>query len=262
MNNNPPEMSPPVNPDKRLSVDDEFQFACGPHVPCFTECCRKLELLLTPFDVLKLRKSLGMPAADVLDTHCHMRWRTSHGFPEVLLKMESDDDQRCPFVTREGCSIYENRPGACRIYPLGRASTKHPLDGTRREFYFTVRESHCRGFEEPCSWKVGGWLADQGMQEYNKFNDLLMELYVYRSRGKQLTLGPQHLQMFVMACYNLDRFRDFIFKSPFLTKFEISSDTVDELRDDDYRLLEFAFQWLKFALFSEPTLVVRGQEAK
>ncbi|MDQ7781995.1 MAG: YkgJ family cysteine cluster protein [Desulfomonilaceae bacterium] len=262
MNNNPPPTTTPVNPDKRLSVDDEFQFACGPHVPCFTECCRKLDLLLTPFDVLNLRKVLGISSAEFLDSYCRIRVETAHGFPEILLKMDSGEDRRCPFVTRAGCSIYLNRPGACRIYPLGRASTKHPMDGTRKEFYFTVREDHCRGFDEPCTWRVEDWLSDQGMHEYNKINDLLMELYVYRTRGRRVTLGPSHIQMFMMACYNLDRFRDFIFNSPFLSKFEVPSDAVEELRGDDVRLLEFAFRWLKFALFSEPTMVVRGQRGE
>ena len=44
-----------VNPAVRLSVDDTFRFGCGPHVPCFTECCGKLELVLTPYDVLRLK---------------------------------------------------------------------------------------------------------------------------------------------------------------------------------------------------------------
>ena len=69
-------------------------------------------------------------------------------FRNLLLKMDSANENRCPFVTPQGCSVYEDRPGACRMYPLGRASTSHPLDGSRREFYFTVKEDHCRGFEQ------------------------------------------------------------------------------------------------------------------
>ena len=99
------------------------------------------------------------------------------------------------------------------------------------------------------------------MEEYNAMNDLLMELYVHRTRGQRITLGPQHIQMFMMACYNLERFRDFIFESPFLRKFEIDAELTESLRNDDFRLLEFAFQWLKFALFGEPTLTVRTEPA-
>jgi uncharacterized protein len=249
-----------VDTDSRLCQDDTFAFACGPEVPCFTECCGKLELLLTPYDVLRLRTRLSITSEDFLNSYTIMRWKTGHGFPEVLMKMDSAT-KRCPFVTPAGCSLYEDRPGACRIYPLGRAASSHPMDGSRQEFYFIVRESHCRGFEQKEKWKVREWLADQGMQEYNRLNDLLMELYVLKARGKAVALGHQHMQMFVMSCYNLEKFRNFVLESGFLTKFEIDNMLVEKLTNDDTALLEFAFRWLRFALFREPTLAVKGYQA-
>ena len=250
-----------IDLDNRLSLDDTFQFACGPQVPCFTECCGKLELSLTPYDVLRLRRRLGMTSEQFLDTHTIIRRSTPHGFPEVMMQMDPATGKRCPFVKPDGCSVYEDRPGACRIYPLGRAATRHPVDDTPREFYFTVREEHCRGFEENRTFTVREWIEDQGIGEYNKFNDLLMDLYVMKSRRKAISLGPSHMQMFIMACYNTARFRDFIFKSPFLKKFQVDPDLVQTLKQDDVKLLEFAFQWLRFALFQEPTLTIRQDAA-
>jgi len=126
--------------DKKLTRNDSFCFECGPHVPCFTECCGKLQLCLTPYDTLRLRKRLGMTADEFMDRHTDLRLRTLHGFPELMMKMSENESKRCPFVTDSGCSVYEDRPGACRIYPLGRASKKHPMTGLSQEFYFTVRE--------------------------------------------------------------------------------------------------------------------------
>jgi Fe-S-cluster containining protein len=37
----------------------------------------------------------------------------------VKLSMGRDEGHRCPFVTDKGCSIYEDRPEACRLYPVG-----------------------------------------------------------------------------------------------------------------------------------------------
>ena len=68
--------------------------------------------------------------------------------------------------------------------------------------------------------------------------------------------------MFVMACYNTERFRDFIFKSGFLQKFDIDEEVVAGLLQNDVKLLEFAFLWLKFALFHEPVLTPKLQTAK
>jgi uncharacterized protein len=242
--------------DQRLCSDDTFEFACGPEVSCFTECCGKLELLLTPYDVLRLRKRLNITTADFLDHHTVVRWKTRHGFPEVMMRMDKSRDGRCPFVTEKGCSVYEDRPGACRIYPIGRASTKNPVDGSPREFFFTVREAHCRGFEENRRWTIKEWLSDQGIENYNRINDLLMELYVLKFSRPGLQLNSKHMQMYMMACYNLERFRDFVFQSGFLRKFRLEPELVEQLSHDDQALLEFAFRWLRFAFFQEPVLEV------
>ncbi len=234
----------------------------GPRFPVSPSAAEDWNCSLLPTMSCGSEKGSGSPPRTFLDTHTIMRWATGHGFPEIMMKMDSDNDKRCPFVTPRGCSVYEDRPGACRIYPLGRAATKHAMDGTPREFYFPVREDHCKGFEQKRQWTVRGWLADQGMEDYNRLNDLLMELYVLKARGRGIALGPQHMQMFTMACYNTERFRDFIFKSGFLQKFDIDEEVVADLRQNDVKLLEFAFQWLKFALFHEPVLRPKLQAAK
>jgi uncharacterized protein len=241
---------------ERLSVDDDFTFSCGPHVPCFTECCGRLELLLTPYDVLRLKKELSISAEAFIDEFTTMRFKTHHGFPEFLMKMDSES-KRCPFVTPQGCSVYENRPGACRIYPLGRAATTNPLDDVKHEFYFPVVEDHCRGFEQTKTWKIKEWLEDQGMADYNRVNDLLMDIYVKRTRGKSVPLDEKHIQMFVMSLYNLEKFRNFLFNSGFLKKFELDSARSDEMSHNDIALLEFAFEWLRFVIFREPTIKIK-----
>ena len=61
----------------------------------------------------------------------------------------------------------------------------------------------------------------------------------------------------MMACFNTEKFRDFIFKSAFLQKFDIKEETVNEIRTNDEALMKFAFLWLKFALFGETTIEVK-----
>lgn len=95
-------VAPGLDPNTRLTVDDSFRFGCGPHVPCFTECCGKLELLLTPYDVLRLKTRLNASSADFLDMYTTTRWRTPHGFPDMVMRMEPAPDKRCPFVTDRG----------------------------------------------------------------------------------------------------------------------------------------------------------------
>jgi hypothetical protein len=59
------------------------------------------------------------------------------------------------------------------------------------------------------------------------------------------------LQMFFMASYNLDRFRDFIFDSNFLNVFQLPAQIRKDIKNDDTSLMMFAFDWLKFSLFGD-----------
>jgi len=63
--------------------------------------------------------------------------------------------------------------------------------------------------------------------------------------------------MFFMASYNLDKFRDFLFKSGFFDRFEVDSDLKKKLPDNDTTLMLFAFDWLKFSLFGEKTMQLK-----
>ena len=76
------------------------------------------------------------------------------------------------------------------------------------------------------------------------------------------TLDPKRMHMLYTACYDLDTFRTFVFESSFVDRFEIPSDELEELKTNDEALLQFAFKWLRFALFAEPTLQVKEDEAE
>ena len=70
--------------------------------------------------------------------------------------------------------------------------------------------------------------------------------------------------MFYLACYDLDKFRNFLFDSTFFEKFEIDKTTRSKMKEDDVELLKFGYRWLRFALFGEKTIPVKGEvlEAK
>jgi hypothetical protein len=61
------------------------------------------------------------------------------------------------------------------------------------------------------------------------------------------------------ACYDLDKFREFVFGSSLLQRFEVDEDFVEEMRYDDEGLLRFAFLWLRFSLFGERTVKAKAE---
>jgi len=237
--------------------DQKFRFACHKDLPCFTKCCANLNMVLTPYDVLRLKNRLNLSSEVFLETYTTSYIDQAYGVPVVRLKMNGDETRRCPFVSRKGCAVYEDRPGACRLYPLGRAASKKSEECAAGEHYFVVKESHCLGFNEKQEWTVQEWIIDQGVDEDNEINDLFMNITAGRQAKTIKALSDQKIQMFYMACYNLDEFRTFIFETTFLHKFNIAKDVLTHIKTDDMKLMAFAVKWLKFCLFGEKTLQIR-----
>lgn len=237
--------------------DDGFSFACHPGVPCFTECCRDLRLLLTPCDILRLKTRLGLGARDFIDQYGDEVYDDRRHLPMIHLKMREDERKTCPFVSPQGCLVYEDRPSACRIYPIARASRVHPVQGTVQESFFVLHEEHCRGFEEPRRWSLTQWVEDQGLDAYVELNDVWMAILTHPRLVRGNPPTAQQQQMFYLASYNLDRFREFVFGSRFLTAFDLPEGELERIRENDEALLGLALKWLRFSLCGEKTLEMR-----
>jgi len=236
---------------------NKFKFRCHPGIPCFTECCADLNLVLTPYDVVRMKHTLKLSSQDFLERYTTTKMDRRSRFPMIHLKMTPDKHRTCPFVSPRGCRIYEDRPGACRIYPLGRAALKVNREPNTREKFFVVAEKHCLGFQEEKEWTVDEWMKNEGVDEYNVMNDQWLEIIT-----SSMALGPEKevprkIQMFLMASYNLDTFRQFVFKSKFFERFTVPSALKKKLAVDDIELMKFSFKWLKFSLFGERTLQIK-----
>lgn len=234
-----------------------FRFGCGRGLSCFNRCCAGLRLILTPYDVLRMKRRLGMPSDRFLDEYTETFLEKGDRFPMVRLKMTEGPEQACPFVAREGCRIYEDRPGACRLYPLGRASSSPGGPHRARQNFFLVREDHCMGFQEKGEWTPEEWLSHEGLADYLEYNDRWLEIVTAGGPLGERDILRKH-QMFFMVSYNLDRFRSFVLESRFLQRFEVEPELAARLPKDDISLLELGFDWLKFGLFGEKTMKPRS----
>ncbi len=251
MNSNPKQ--PPFKP----LTGNTFKFRCYKGIECFTKCCADLKLVLTPYDILRMKNRLGIPSDNFLDKYTDQETDSQSRFPMVRLKMNQDEKRSCPFVSPDGCTIYEDRPGACRIYPLGRAATKPDVRTNALEKFFLVIEDHCLGFQEDREWTIEEWMKNEGVYEYNAMNDQWLGIIT-----SQKDLGPEKdhhrkIQMFFMASYNLDRFREFVFKSKFFELFNVEPGIKERLAFDDVELMKYAFDWLKFSLFGDKTIQLK-----
>jgi len=234
-----------------------FRFACHPGVVCFTECCRDLKLLLTPYDVIRLKNRLGLSSGDFLDRYTDCGFDEDRPLPMAYLQMSENERKTCPFVSAKGCIVYEDRPSACRIYPIARASRLHRVHGLVLENYFVLHEDHCMGFKEEQFWKMDEWLRDQGLQHYYELNDLWMGI-VTHPMLRNARLPQKQQQIFYFASYNSDKFREMVFNSRFLSLFEIEGDEIEQIRTNETTLLKFAFKWMQCSLLGEGILKPRA----
>ena len=227
-----------------------FRFACHPGVPCFGACCSDLNLMLTPYDVLRLRRALGEDSRTFLTTRAEIAVAPDTGLPQLRLRMLESPGRPCPFLRAEGCAVYADRPGACRTYPLGRATRPDPdgPEGAVRERFFLVQEPHCRGFEQPTRWTSDTWLADQGLVAYNTANDRVMALMA-RIRATGRPADPRHANMALLALYQQDSFARFLVDMGVLERLDLSPERRAAVLADEEARLAFALDWLAMLLF-------------
>lgn len=240
----------------KLEPGSRFTFACHKGLPCFTRCCYGIDIILTPYDILRMKQRLGLSADDFLVAYTTLEILEKTQLPVPRLRMQEDGG--CPFVTPKGCSIYEDRPATCRYYPLGMAVLKKQDLPEKENFYFMIREAHCLGWGESKRWTVAEWRADQGVDLYDEVNRGWMDFVIRkRSLGPQAQLSEKALRLFFMVSTNVERFRRFVFESRFLSLYEVPPSRVEQLRTDDVALLRFGMEWLESVFFGVPHVRLR-----
>lgn len=229
---------------KPIKPEDSFAFSCHKGVSCFTECCRMLELALSPYDVLRLRHAAKKTSTELLGQCIIMEQESGEPFPRFYLTMVDDGRASCVFVSKDGCTVYSDRPAACRTYPLGRAVQKK-TDGSVSEHFIIIQENHCCGFFEPTSQTPIEYTADQELSRYNHFNDLVAGILQHDIIRKGLIPSKKQIELFTLALYNLDDFRRQVRRGKIVFP---DAEKIGELGDEE--LLETNIAWIEKQLFN------------
>ena len=233
-----------------LTPNSPFRFRCHPGLGCFTTCCRDVNIFLTPYDILRIKRRLNISSEQFLSQYTVTLIPKTSGFPLVVLKMRQDKQKTCPFVGRSGCSIYEDRPWSCRMYPLDRGEQ----DG---QFHRIADPSVCLGLKEKETRKVRDYFHDQGIDPYEEMEVALRKLTSDPRLSREMIENQEIQEMLRMALYDLDRFRRFVFESRFLDIFQVDEETVERIREDDFELMKLAHRWLEFGLISGDAFKIR-----
>ena len=247
----------PVNPIE-LTLESPFQFSCHKNIACYNACCKSIDITLTPYDILRLKRRLELDSKDFVAQYTVPFELDFHGMPGLKM-VKKQGTTECVFLTEEGCGVYQDRPAACRYYALGSMGVRRKDAVDVDDIYFVVKESHCLGHFEPKTQTVREYREEQGIEGYDEMNREWRDL-VIKKRSSGPTIGApsaRSLQLFDMCSYDMDSFREFIQTEGFMAVFDLTSEELDLLRTNEDELLRFAMRFLKQVLFGERTIPIR-----
>ncbi len=229
-----------------------IRFNCHKGVSCFNACCKRADVTLAPYDVLRLKKRLGMTSEEFLDKHTVPFQMDQDGVPG--LKMKTTDEGVCLLLDGEnGCSVYADRPTVCRYYPVALLNVREKDSSDPAEKYSLIKEEHCKGHEEAREISVADYRQEQGCVEYDDMNREWYRLILKKKSAGPAVGKPSEmsLQVFFMASYNLDTFRRFVLSDSFRNTYKLSDVFYSGVEKSDEALLDFGFRFLRQVLFAE-----------
>ena len=233
---------------EKLGIDDSFNFSCSSDLECFNKCCRDINLFLTPYDILRIKRRLDITSNEFLKIYTIPLFPEEIGHPVILMKMIPDETKNCPFVGDEGCMIYTDRPWSCRSFPL------EPVPDGATPMFQIVRRDFCMGFEKGRPHTVKKWRDTQNAALYEEMNNEWKKITHHENFTSNNLLEGNARDMFFLGSYNIDEFRNLVFKGDFLKYFDMDKKVLKNIKSNETELLKFAFRWMRQVLFGENTL--------
>jgi uncharacterized protein len=219
-----------------LKAAGSFCFACHDNLPCFTRCCRDVNIYLTPYDIIRLRRSLKIGSGEFLSKYTRHFIAQEIHIPVVQLEM-NPETLYCKLVTDEGCSVYENRPWACRMFPLD-------LGKKSDEYRLMAGKERCLGLNESSTWVVEDWLNSQSVQPHVVM-DHAFQAVLPPPDFKPWTAVEAGLGQLLFLAYDLDRFALLLDDSRLRAIYDLDDDLLLRVREDDEALLKLAFIYIR-----------------
>ena len=230
----------------------KIRFRCHKGIACWNACCSNIDISLTPYDIVRLKQHLDISSGELLQKYT-VPYELEPGCIAGVKLRPVENGTACQFMTEKGCSVYEDRPTACRYYPVALLSMRKQDEYTDTNSYALVKEEHCRGHLEPRSLSIDEYRGEQGVDEYDELARGWRQLILKKKSSGPSVGKPtkRSLQLFFMVCYDIDRFRAFVISKGFTELYDLPADEMTKLLADDTELMLFGFRFLKQVLFGE-----------
>jgi uncharacterized protein len=232
-----------------LSLQSKFTFHCHDGLACFNRCCRTPTIILSPYDILRLRECLGITSGEFLQRYTRRESEEMSNLPLVFLDPFRPTGDGCPFLGDRGCRVYRQRPAACRLFPITMGSQLTSLGVV--DYYFCRKLDYCQGFATDAAWTVESWQASQGFQEYDQGRRAWLEIIL--RQGLRGPVDGRVQELFATIAYDLDKVRQLLSEPAFRKACDVDAEEWEHLDTaaSDLALLDFSYRYLRSVLFSE-----------
>ena len=167
-----------ISDGKLYEKNDMVKAGCNGCRGC-SACCRGMgsSVILDPFDFFRLTAELPFTFETLMEDKIELN--VVDGIVLPNLKMSSGDEA-CGFLDENGrCSIHPQRPGICRLFPLGRyyGLTPNEEEGGKtskaytrfaRGFRYFLQAHECPA-PNKTKVKVSRWVDTPDLAQYEQF---------------------------------------------------------------------------------------------
>ena len=215
---------------------EKFNFKCQ----MTGNCCYKMEIFLNPFDILQIASALGTSTTETIDRYLLFLENRKQGFPRPIFKAAREGF--CSFNIDKKCTIHQNRPLSCRLFPL--AKKKNIIYNTNSDF--------CLGLKIGEEISLQDYLLQEGAGLYIVEADSyykLMEKIMGKTDFSQVNIYLKDI--FYLVLYDIDKvFNEYSYlKLSSMEKLALSLNIAEYIAENYFPLKEYSKEELLENIF-------------
>ncbi len=143
---------------KEFSRSSRFSYQCN---RC-ARCCIGRQISLNPYEICRLAQNKGLSTTKFIADYINVE----------TMSLRHHPDGSCLLLTESQCGVYEDRPLACRLYPLGRRKS---VSGAET-FEAIPPDPQTKGIYSDTG-TVGDFLHQQEVNSHLLFADRYLHFY-------------------------------------------------------------------------------------
>lgn len=198
----------------KMGLDGTFQFRCKACGKC---CKHRDDVLLTPYDLFRIARTLGRTPKEILNHYCECYIGHSSKLPVIRIKPVSPDNS-CPFLRNRKCIVHNDKPLVCASFPLARVYQAN--SDCDAPFYVLQPGPLCGSSERTVT--VRNWLGHLANEESERVGKLNGDLFaslaqeMHRNGAKQ----PPNVMNQLLNCLVQTLYLFYDTKKEFIPQYE------------------------------------------